>query len=246
MDKREEAKFSMNRGVKKYLAGDEVVTATASIPAIALAAAELGDSIDLIEKLETEAAAAARGDAGNKAGLRQLATATALIVDGKITAWAARRGLRGCHQPLQPRAHRLPAAQRRRLPRPPRARPRQGQRTRHPTKQATEEGLTTGHVSTLESRLNAFRAVITAPEDLQKRESALRKLIDDEFEKTDILLDLRLDKLMRELAETHPALFTTYQAAQVIYESGTRTREEPEPSSSSSSPSGSTTPNKPA
>lgn len=225
MDKREEARLNMARSVSTLLARPQIVTAVAGTPAIGIAATELTDGIALIENLDTEANAAARGDGGSKTGLRQLALHTALIVDGKITAWAARRDLpevinlfnhehtdlaRLGDEDFRTVVARI-LAKARELDTPP--------------KQATEEGLTTGHVTTLESRLNAFRAVITRPEDLQKHESALRVLIDVEFAKIDRLLDLRLDKLLRELGETHAALYEDYRAARAIYESGSRPRE---------------------
>lgn len=48
---------------------------------------------------------------------------------------------------------------------------------------------------------------------MQKHESVLRGLIDAEFAKLDLLLDLRLDKLVRELSDPPPALYADYQAA---------------------------------
>jgi len=207
MDKREEAKLNMTRSVTLLLARPQVITATTGTPAIGLAATELTDSIALIENLDTEASAAARGDGGSKAALRGLALNTALIVDGKITAWAARRD--------QPEVINLFNHERTDLTRLSDEDFRvivarilaKARELDTPPKQATEEGLTTGHITTLESRLNAFRAVITRPEDLQKHESALRVLIDTEFAKIDRLLDLRLDKLLRALSETHTALY---------------------------------------
>ena len=93
MDKRTQANLSMLRSVQTFEARPDILAATIGIPAIKLACDELTATIDLIENLEEEAAAASRGDGGNKAGLRKLTTTTGLIADGKITAWAARRGL---------------------------------------------------------------------------------------------------------------------------------------------------------
>jgi len=147
MDKREEARLNMARSVSTLLARPEIVTAVAGTPAIGIAATELTDGIALIENLDTEANAAARGDGGSKTGLRRLALNTALIVDGKITAWAARRDLpevinlfnhertdlaRLGDEDFRTVVARI-LAKARELDTPP--------------KQATEEGLTTGHVT---------------------------------------------------------------------------------------------------
>ena len=77
MDRREQAKLNMGRSVGTFVAQAPVVAATAST----LATGELIDSIALIENLDTEAEAAARGDSGNKTGQRALAATTGLIVD---------------------------------------------------------------------------------------------------------------------------------------------------------------------
>jgi hypothetical protein len=222
MDKDQQAKLSMLRSVETYAARPEVLSTTLTIPAIKLATDELTAIIELIEQLDEEAASAARGDGGNKDGLRKLATATAFIVDGKITAWAARRKVPEVINAFNHERSdftRLSGEDFRTLV----ARViTKAKELNTPPPQAAEENLTTAHITTLEARLAAFVTSITRPEDLQKHEAAVGQLVDAQFAAADTLLDLRLDKLMRELSELAPALYADYQQARVIYDAATR------------------------
>jgi len=228
MDKDQQAKLSMFRSVTSGFTQPDVLSATVAIPAIKLATDELTSIIELIEQLNEEAEAAARGDGGNKSGLRQLATATALIVDGKITAWAARRKDTATINAFNREPSDFKRASDELFRTMVAGVLTKGKELNNPPPQAVEEGLTTGHITTLEARLNAFVAVITAPEDLQKREAALGKLMDEQFAAGDLLLDLRLDKLMRELSETSPAVYAGYQANRSIYDAGSRSEKKVE------------------
>jgi hypothetical protein len=203
---------------------------------------ELVAIIELIGVLDQAHATAGSGDGGAKPGARKLLEATALIVDGMLTAYAATvndpdllalvnneksdlkakpdQDLLTYTANLLGKAQGLVAL------------------TPNPAEGA---GLSVSIVGTLEARRTAFNTLLNRPGSLQDQETAVGKLLDAEFKKADVLLDLRLDKLMRQFSETQAALYTTYEQARLIHDPATHGKAAEAPASTAA-----TTPPAPA
>jgi len=229
MDNLSEAKISMCRSTRDILTGPAAGPIIQAAPMIGVARQDLADIIALIEQLDIERATAAKGDGDNKKGLRQLALASAWTIDGQITAYAFRQKDASLLQQFNHEKTDYAKAS------------DEAFRTMCAATLAkakallqanpaglSDTGLTQTAATILETRLAAWLAVVNKPEDLAKHESAVVALIAQQFDLADELLDMVLDKLMRQFAETQPQFYADYQKARTIYDAATRSQKKPE------------------
>jgi hypothetical protein len=228
MDNREEAKIGMYRSVRDLLSGQAVVSIIQAAPAIGAARQDLAAIVALLEQLDIERAAAAKGDGDNKKGLRTLTLNSAWSVDGQLTAFAAiKKDAALLHQFNHEKSDYVKAGDEafRTMCSMALGKARELLTANLPGLSGT--GLTETTATILETRLAAFATVITKPEDIAKHESTMVQMIDRQFALGDELLDLVLDKLMRQFAETQTGFYVDYHNARKINDPATRSEKPP-------------------
>ena len=87
-------------------------------------------------------------------------------------------------------------------------------------------GLTPALQTLLQDRYDAFYALMTLPQSKSGQESTYVGLMETLEDQGDKLLDLTLDKLMRQFEETEVEFYTAYREARVINDAGTQPEED--------------------
>jgi hypothetical protein len=222
MNKRIGAKAEMWRTVRDLKNNTSYAALIAGVPGIGAGFTTLEGYITQVEALDVSRGGAAAVAGPAKEVARGLLITTAAIVDGIFTARAAEmndnllleqvnkersdfrnmrdEGLRShCQFLLGLIETPIPAA-------------------------LTDLGLTTTLATELQTRYDTFNTLMTLPQSKLAQESTFVTLIEQQEDQVDRLLDLRLDKLMRQFTESQPQFYTEYKEARVIMDAATQHR----------------------
>jgi hypothetical protein len=234
MNKRTGAKLDMWRTLSDLENNSTYAALIASVPGVAAGFTTLAGSITQMESLDVS-----RGSAASLAGpakdvARDLLETTVAAVDGIFTAHAAQTNNdlllaqvnkeRSDLDRMRDEALRVHTAFLiSQIPTP-------------ITPALTDLGLTAALSTQLQSRFATFETLMTLPQSRGAEESTFVELIAQQEDQVDQLLDLVLDKLMRQFSESSPQFYTAYRQARVINDAATIAREPVPPLSPASAP----------
>jgi hypothetical protein len=226
MEKRMGAKLEMWRTVAALEDNPTYAPLISSVPGIASGFAALKGNIVQAETFDVSRGGAAAVVGPAKQLARELLVDTASVVDGIFTAHAAATNdllllaevnkeitdLRKMREE-ELRAHCQALIER--IPDPISA-------------PLTDLGLSAALKTTLEARYATWQTLMTMPQSRTSQESTFVQLIQQIEDAVDRLLDLQLDKLMRQFKSTQAQFYIEYKEARTIRSAATSPEEEEE------------------
>jgi hypothetical protein len=219
MDKKKGAKLEMWRTVRDLQNNATYATHIASVAGIGAGFTALEGHITQMESLDVGRGGAAAVAGPAKKVARALLTNTAAAVDGIFTAYAADTN----DELLLAQVNKEQSHLERMRDEDLRA---HGQflLAQIPTPigaPLTALGLTTTLATQLQTRFDTFNTLMTLPQSKLAQESTYVTLLETQEDQVDKLLDLKLDKLMRQFKEAQPQFYTEYREARVINDAAT-------------------------
>ncbi len=88
--------------------------------------------------------------------------------------------------------------------------------------QLADYNVTAATLAALQTRIDAYRLALPSPENARKAKSTHTELLKQEFARADMLLDKRLDGLIRGFEETNPQFVMDYRNARKITDTGSK------------------------
>jgi hypothetical protein len=217
MDTKQLNKQAMYGAVSKVLSGNSALWS--GNQGFARQVAALDGVRDAIETLAAAQESVRTGITADKQRITGLLINTTLTVAGALAAWASENN----NEEVRAKAD-FSESDLRKL------RDQQiGDRAREVHSLATEHAAALGEfgvgplaLETLQTRIDAYDAVVGAPRDAQVKTKTVTEAIKEQFALGDAILKERLDKLIEQFRDAHPGFYSDYQNARAILDRGGR------------------------